>query len=215
MDRRERYLDPEEMLRIALDGKQAQIWTALPCIIQSFDPSAMTCEAQPTISMDVRQQDGTTKAVKLPLLLDCPVVFPSGGGFSLTFPIKPGNECLVIFSSRCIDAWHQYGGVQGQAEYRMHDLSDGFCLPEVFSRPRVLPNISTNATQLRSHDGQTYVEVGPAKISLVADVVEIHGRNKTSFDAGGTGFVYQPGQIDTYTNGVPSTSHAPNPPKVP
>lgn len=202
-------------MRIALDGKQAQIWTALPCIIQSFNPVAMTCEVQPTINGIVRQQDGTSKEVKMPLLLDCPVFFPSGGGFTLTFPIKPGNECLVIFASRCIDAWWQQGGIQGQAELRMHDLSDGFCLPEVFSQPRVLSNVSTTATQLRSADGQTFVEVGPSKIQLVADEVVIHGRNKASFDAGGTGFVYQPDQIDTYTNGVPGTATPPNPPQVP
>lgn len=167
MDRRERYYDPEEMLRLAMDGKQAQIWTALPCIIKSFNPTAMTCEAQPTINGIVRQQGGTSKEVKMPLLLDCPVFFPGGGGVTLTFPIKPGDECLVIFASRCIDAWWQQGGIQGQAELRMHDLSDGFVFAGVRSQPRAF-NVNTSAAQLRTDDGTAYVELDPTTKNIKA-----------------------------------------------
>jgi len=147
-------------MRLAMDGKQAQIWTALPCIIQSFNPTAMTCEAQPTVNGIVRQQDGTSKEIKMPLLLDCPVFFPGGGGVTLTFPIKPGDECLVIFASRCIDAWWQQGGIKGQAEIRMHDLSDGFIFAGVRSQPRAFLANTTSA-QLRTDDGTAYVEVNP------------------------------------------------------
>ena len=160
MDRRERYYDPEETMRLAMDGKQAQIWTALPGIIQSFDPVAMTCECQPTITGLARNPDGTYRTIQMPLLLDCPVFFPGGGGATLTFPIKPGDECLVIFASRCIDSWWQQGGVQGQAEYRMHDLSDGFIFAGVRSQPRRF-NVDTDAVQLRSDDGLAYIELNP------------------------------------------------------
>ena len=37
MDRRERWAEPVEALRAALDGRQAEMWTALPGIVQSFD----------------------------------------------------------------------------------------------------------------------------------------------------------------------------------
>lgn len=42
-----------------------------------------------------------------------------------------------------------------------------------------------------------------------------HGLLEAIFDAGGTGFRYRPAQIDTYTDGVPSSHHGPNPPEVP
>lgn len=170
MDRRERVDDPEVALREAFDGLRAGIWTALPGIIQSFNASAMTCEVQPTIKVPVRQIDGTTVTVALPLLVDCPVQFPSGGNCSLTFPVAPGDECLVVFASRCIDSWWQSGGVQEQAEVRMHDLSDGFVLLGFRSKPRALANVSTSATQLRSEDGSTYIEMNPTlqKVNIVA-----------------------------------------------
>lgn len=173
MDRRERFGDPEIALREALDGMRAGLWTALPGIIQSFSAGGdfpLTCSVQPAIKVLVRQIDGSIVSTPLPLLVDCPVQFPSGGDCTLTFPVKKGDECLVVFANRCIDAWWQSGGVQEQAEMRMHDLSDGFVLLGFRSKPRALPNVSTTATQLRSESGTTYIEMNPAqqKVKIVA-----------------------------------------------
>lgn len=169
MDRRERIADSEETLRALFQSMQAGLWTASPGIVESFNPGAMTAVVQPSIMSRLRAPDGTLSFVKLPLLLDCPVKLPWGGGFGLTVPIAQGDECLVVFSSRCIDAWWQSGGVQVPPEIRMHDLSDGFCLPGVFSQPKVIPNYSTTTTQLRNQAGDTYVEVAPGgQLNLVA-----------------------------------------------
>lgn len=162
MDKRERMNDPIEGLSVALNGWQSKIQTALPGIIQSFDPQSMTCTVQPAINGQVRDETGALTGVELPLLVDCPVQFPAGGGCTLTFPVKAGDECLVVFSSRCIDAWWQSGGVQVQPELRMHDLSDGFVLLGFRSQPRVIDSISTTAAQLRTDDGATFVEVDSA-----------------------------------------------------
>jgi phage baseplate assembly protein gpV len=146
----------------ALTGLQSRMWTAIPGIVQSFDPVAMTCEVQPAIQGKRRDEDGSIQLVNLPLLLDCPVFFPHAGGCSLTFPVKAGDECLVVFSCRAIDLWWQSGGVQPPVEVRMHDLSDGFCLVGVYSQPNVIPSVSTDAVQLRSDDGQAFVEINPS-----------------------------------------------------
>ncbi len=166
MDRRERIGDPEEMMRMAFDGVQSALWTAMPGIVQSFDPAAMTCTVQPAITALVRNEAGEVSELALPLLLDCPVVFPGGGGCTLTFPIKEGDECLVVFGARCIDSWWQLGGMQGQAELRMHDLSDGFVLPGVRSQPRAF-DVDTDATQLRSDDGSTFIQLDPTAQTVV------------------------------------------------
>lgn len=170
MNRRERLNDPNVALQDAIRGAMAMTWTALPGIVQSFDPVAMTCVVQPAIKARRTLPTGAIVTDALPLLVDCPVHFPSGGQCTLTFPVAPGDECLVVFSSRCIDGWWQSGGVQEQAELRMHDLSDGFVLVGVRSQPRVIPNVSTSATQLRSDDGSTLIELDPAsqKVRIVA-----------------------------------------------
>jgi hypothetical protein len=158
----ERSASIEDALRAALGGNQAGLWTALPAIIQSFDASALTCTAQPAIQAQVRAQDGSTSWVTLPLLVDVPVCFPRGGGCTLTFPVTDGDEALMVFSSRCIDAWWQSGGVQVQAELRMHDLSDGFAILGPFSQATKISGVSTSTTQLRSNDGSTFVDLDPS-----------------------------------------------------
>lgn len=167
MHRIERYTDPEEVQRIAFDAFQGRIWTSLPGIVQSFDPDKNTCTVQPAVSLKVMAEDGTRSDIQLPVLLDCPVVWQSGGGCTLTFPVSPGDECLVSFSSRCIDGWWQSGTVSPQAELRMHDLSDGFA----FIGPRSLPrafSVSTSAVQLRTDDGSAYVEINPTTKKIKA-----------------------------------------------
>ncbi|SDV49073.1 phage baseplate assembly protein V [Chitinasiproducens palmae] len=162
MDPRERQDDLIEALQAASDGAQARIWTAFPGVVQSFDPTTQTATIQPSVRARFRDETGEVASVDLPLLTNCPVQFPAGGNCTLTFPLGPGDEALMVFSSRCIDAWWQGGGIEEQVEYRMHDLSDGFAIPGIRSVPRALPGLSATCTQLRSDDGSTFIELNPS-----------------------------------------------------
>lgn len=152
----------EEGVLTAIRGKLAGLWTAIPGEIVSFDAARQTAEVQPTVQAEADAPDGSKSLVTLPLLLDCPVVFQRGGGAVFTFPIAPGDECLVVFSARCIDAWWQNGGVQPQAELRMHDLSDGFVFVGPASLPKAIGGLSTTSAQLRSLDGLTSISLNPS-----------------------------------------------------
>lgn len=209
MDQRERSNDFFEALRTALDGRQTSIWTAGPGIVQSFDPDKMTCVVQPAIKGRVTDKTLNTTFVNLPLLLDCPVVFMGGGGVTFTTPIQKDDECLVVFGSRCIDAWWQNGGVQPPLEARMHDLSDGFCLVGLRSLPRALSGISTTAAQIRSDDGETYVELDPtgsvtlkAPAGVSANAPSVDTTGNVNVGTGKSGTVTADGQIMTFLNGI-------------
>lgn len=116
----------------------SELRVAAPGIIQSYNAATNTATVQLAIREKVNQMDGTTADTDLPLLLDCPVMMPRGGGFALTFPVAAGDECLVVFADACIDSWWQSGGVQNQAEKRRHDLSDGIVIPGLWSQPNKL-----------------------------------------------------------------------------
>ena len=155
--------DNEEAMRIVLDSLQIGLWTALPCIVQSVDLSAMTLSAQPAIMGTVTAEDGTQTSVDLPVLVDVPIVFPSSGSFLITFPIAEGDEVLVVFASRCIDAWWQSGGFTNVAmESRMHDLSDGFAIPGPRSQPNKASSISSTDLQIRNNAGTTFLSITAA-----------------------------------------------------
>lgn len=162
MDRNERQNDPVESQRLAQEGHQARIWTALPGIVQSFDPAAMTVSVQPAVQGGVRDENGKSKNVQMPLLVDVPVVFPCGGGFSLTYPIREGDEALVVFSSRCIDGWWQGGETAPPPDSRMHDLSDGMAIIGPRSQAKKLnPAVDVENVQLRTDDGQAGLTIKP------------------------------------------------------
>lgn len=136
-------------------------YVAMPGIVQSFDAEALTVVVQPAIQGKQMLEDGTTRAVNLPLLQDVPVVFPHAGGCSLTFPVKQGDECLVIFADRCIDAWWQLGGVQPQLCGRYHSLSDGFAILGVWSQVTKIKAVSTDRVELRSDDAEAVFSINP------------------------------------------------------
>ena len=191
MDPRERYESLYDAIKVSLDGRQTDIWTSMPAIIDSYDPATQTCTAYVSIrarltadqfavaksqfqpGMFIQNKDGTAW-VTLPLLRDVPVVFPSGGGFTLTFPVAKGDEALIQFASRCIDSWWAQGGIQNQGEYRLHDLSDGCAFVGIRSLPRMLSNLSATSTQLRSDDGATYVDVANGVITIKAGDVKVN-----------------------------------------
>lgn len=167
MDRRERTENLGEALIVAMTGWQAGIWTALPVIIQSFAPDKQTCSAQAAVQVLTRNQQGVESWVSLPLLVDVPVYFPSGGGYSLTFPVQEGDEALAVFSSKCIDSWWQQGGPNNvRPDLRMHDLSDAIVFVGIKSIPQNIPDISEDGVQLRDNAGTTYVGITDGVITF-------------------------------------------------
>lgn len=153
------HRDRDESIKQHTEGHMAGVWTALPCLITKFDPVAITVEAQPTIQGVVTVKDTPPKYFNLPKLVDVPVLFQRGGGYTFTFPIVVGDECLVIFASREIDGWWQSGQISPPSDLRMHDLSDGFALVGPFSQKTKITNVSTTTAQMRSDDGTLLVEL--------------------------------------------------------
>lgn len=155
--------------------RENNLRVASPGIIQSFDSKEQTVTVQLAIREKRLEGDGTERWLDIPQLVDVPVVFPRAGGYVLTFPIKPGDECLVIFGDNCMDAWWQSGGVQNQIDCRRHDLSDGYAIPGPWSQPRTIPGYSTNSVQLRNESGSAYVELAGDTVNIVGGTINIKG----------------------------------------
>lgn len=113
---------------------------AMPGIVRDYDPETQTVSVQPAI----RDRRLGLSYEDMPLLLDVPVYFPGGGSVAVCYPIHPGDECLVIFSDACMDAWFHSGGAQNPVVPRRHDLSDGFALVGFRSVPNALPPLAAN-----------------------------------------------------------------------
>jgi hypothetical protein len=162
----ERYPDAQHLLQVANEAQALGLWVAMPGMVSGISNLAgqQTVEIQPTIRGIQTSKTQVSTFVDMPILPDVPVCFPSGGGYVATFPIEIGDEALVIFSSRNIDAWWERGGINPPMDQRHHDLSDGFAIIGPRSKPKAIANFSTSTMQLRSLDLSVFVELNfPAK----------------------------------------------------
>lgn len=161
---------------------------SMPGIIESFDPDTVTCVVRPAIMGSVQDEVGNHTSKELPLLMDVPVVFPRGGGCTITFPVKAGDECLVVFSDRCIDFWWQNGGVQEPVDPRQHDLSDAFAFVGPQSQAEKISNISTDSLQIRTDSGSSFIELRQGGgVTITAPSVTINGDVKVNGTVTSTG----------------------------
>ena len=146
----------EEQQRAAAFNNAAQLRVAIPGIVESFDAEKQTVSVQPAITENIQVGEEAAKATALPVLTDIPICFPRAGGYSITLPIKKGDECLIVFADMCIDGWWQSGGVQDQMETRRHDLSDAFAIIGTTSQPQKVSAYSDSKLQIRT-DSQNII----------------------------------------------------------
>lgn len=107
---------------------------SMPARIESFNPSEQTANVRPLLP-DVNDA-GVLEP--LPTIPAVPVVFAGGGGFAETWPVAPGDECLIVFSDRSLDRWFVTGAVLDPRDIRSHDLSDAIAILGVRPRPNGL-----------------------------------------------------------------------------
>lgn len=170
----------------------ADLRVAIPGIIQSFDPIRQLAVVQIALRENVRTVVNTTTGVTawrdtaITPVQDVPVVLPRGGGYSLTLPLKSGDECLLVFGDMARDLWWVRGGVQNQFEKRRHDLSDAFCIPGPWSKPRAINNYSTTSAQVRSDDGTVIIDLAETGVTVTAPTVAVVSSEVTVESSGGS-----------------------------
>jgi hypothetical protein len=169
MEHKERWEDIQNGVNETINRGLSRLWTAMPVVVVEDSPDGHTVKVQPAINgVHYNAKDGTYSSINMPQLQDVPVHFPQAGGIVHTFPIKKGDEGIIVFGARCIDGWWQSGAGQDsqgnptgqpQLEIRRHNLSDAMFIPGIRSNPRKLTNVSTTSSQLRLDDGSAYVEL--------------------------------------------------------
>lgn len=157
--------------------------TAIPAKIQGFDPVSQTCSAQPTIKRMLA--DGGS--VDYPLCQDMPVYFMGGNDWQATFPVKSGDECLLVFSQDCIDNWHSSGEISEPFENRSFDLSDGFALVGFRSAAHAIADFDNQAFVIRNKDNNIKVKLADNDIQVDFNGTKAtFNNNQIILQAGGT-----------------------------
>jgi hypothetical protein len=77
----------------------------------------------------IQQQNGTSvQTQNYPMLVDCPLIILGGGFTSLTFPVQPGDQCLILFNDRDLNNWFAGARSGPVASANLHSFSDAIAL---------------------------------------------------------------------------------------
>ena len=126
----------------------------------------------------------------VPPIVHVPIMIPRGGGYSITLPLKKGDEGMLIFCDACIDLWWQNGqtnspvadntgassGSQRQNEIRRHYVHDCGFYPGLWNHKNLLEDYAVDSLQVRSDDGSAFVDVAD-------EVVTVSGATEVAVEA--------------------------------
>lgn len=141
-----------------------EVNTVLIASIVEFNPATQRAVVSPLIREKEILSGGKSIRVQLPQLFDVPVFFPFSpqSGFSITYPVRKGDYCLVVFSQRDILNWKRYGSVQDTNEVetgyqRMFDLNDGFAFVGFSPLVEPIKSFQNDAVEIRNEDRNIYI----------------------------------------------------------
>lgn len=140
--------------------------------IVEFDPDDQTASVSINYPKTFFKFNELTKAYEstttsYPIPMQCPVMCLGGGSAALTFPILPGDECLVLFNDRDFDNWFAGGTGSPANTARLHSFADALVIVGIRSLPHVLTEYDMVRAVLRSGPGGIAgVGVGPSLIKI-------------------------------------------------
>lgn len=172
-------VDPSLADLMNLFKKQVMLETNCHAVatVRAFNSENQTISAVINYKKSILQagQDGVYRTVFLdyPVLLDVPVIVLSGGAAGLTFPIAPGDECLILFNDRALDNWFQSGQIGPLSSTRMHSFSDGIALVGLNSLAHSIADY--DALRAVLFNGTTKVGVGASHVLIRNSLYTLNG----------------------------------------
>jgi hypothetical protein len=114
---------------------------SFPATVLVYNPTTQLCNVQPAVRI-FETIEGVDVPLLIPPCLDCPVLFPTGGGYTMQWPLNPGDDVEVIVQSHDMDAWLTAGTPDTiPTSRRRGDLSDAAVWPGM--RPKTNPRLAT------------------------------------------------------------------------
>ncbi len=156
-----------EIFRLAIQSSLLDVWTALPCRIESYDPVANSVEVLPMVRRAITDSHGNTQHEDLPVLPNVPVLFPRSSAFSATWPLAKGDFVLVIFCAAAVGNWRETGDISDPGDLRRHDLSFGFAIPGIAPKDGSIPT-NPLAAVFEVNAPATHLTVGAGASDFVA-----------------------------------------------
>lgn len=145
----------------AIRARLRDVWTMLPGRVVSFTAAGSTAVVQPFPA------DYVAGVIEpLPVLYDVRVVWPQGGGGSITWPLIAGDTVMLVFAARSLDRYRVDTAEGDPQSIRTQDLSDAIALP--FGLSPDASALTTTANLVITRPTGAKVQIGGTGGSAVA-----------------------------------------------
>jgi len=190
-----------------------EVHTALPGKIISFNPDK--CEADVLPYGKFKLPDGSQ--LDYPQINGVPVYVMQGSGQTATFayPIKPGDECLLLFSEQALDTWRTQAESDTDLKF---DLTNAVALVGLFSQPNPLVKeacdddaviIEKDGERIRLKKGEICIQdtagqsitLTPDAVTLTVNSLAIQASGAVTVQAAGSATVQASGNVEVNAGG--------------
>ncbi|QOV06249.1 baseplate central spike [Burkholderia phage Maja] len=149
--------------------KQFQLFETnqqLPARIISFDRARNLATVQPLIMFTTTSGD----LISRDQIVEVPVVSLGGGGFHISFPLKPNDLGWIIAADRDISLFVQTLKESKAPTQRSHQFGDSVFIPDVF-RKYTVAGEDSDAMVIQSVDGATKISIHSDNIVIATNKV--------------------------------------------
>lgn len=166
----------EDIIADAMDTRLDSVYTAGPGRIESFDPNTRQATVQPLLRNGYINEEGDRVTEREPALQGVPVLFRGGGGFEETWPVASGDICLLVHTTKSINAWKTgTGGEFDSGDDRKHYIGDAIA---------IVGNLVAQGKRNTTTEGYTVGQIGGPVIQVTASQVRLGGTDASQAAVG-------------------------------
>jgi len=164
----------------------------LPARIIKYYPENQTADILVSAERVTHTSSKSNNSTSRSAILGVPVHTPSGGGWAITFPVKVGDTCVMLFSQIGYDHWlyenkdkaGTYLGLPKPHLSRQFNEDDGFAFVGMNSLPQAVPDYHATHSQWRGpnsslqvislNDDKTISIISDTKVTVTTPQVEVN-----------------------------------------
>ena len=145
-------------------------------IVQTFYPDDLTADILIANKKTLNLNPDGTQNVRDYALVRAKVCYCTP---YLTYPIKQGDECIILFSDREIESWFINGDVNAEIYPRLHDMTDAIAIMGLRSLPNMIQIL---ADTLHLFYGQSDIQLQENQINVNSALVNVVGNTVQTGD---------------------------------
>lgn len=150
-----------DAFKFILNQFKKSLYSVIPGVIESYDQETKRCRVTPAIN--IKKTDGTTE--QQTEVANVPVVWPSGGGFTILSPLPAGTPVLIFFSQRGITKFKENFETEDPGK-GVFAKEDAIVIPS-FGGLSVSP-ATADGICMQTEDGSNFIFVEDGDIEITA-----------------------------------------------